>query len=438
MDIIFEEGRLISGQPPDKDFVATMVPRLEVVPGRSETKVFPDVVVDVTFPEVTITALDVVVTGNTRELKVVTTRPEYVNVTGLTARKILDFNGITTPVSLVVSTEYGARSYRIDLPGDMPIAEQSTAGTHVAGSFGAQVTALMRAEFEGVTPGATSQDLFLDGGTYTADPAPASVTVNPTRILQGMDMSCVSVSRSTGIPGNNNHRFPVELVSPRHVVCNSHCGVSAGQNVCFRQRNGTIQTVTVLGHLDLGQDLRVAILDQDVMDCAFCVTMPSDIAEYAPGSTRAAYDSGTIYGSGAIPVVVRHGNPGELPGRFLNNYIGTNSPHLRVQWVRMWQGYQMTTALKSLADDPLYPYHNPGYGGDSGSPVFLLVPQTAGGYITTLLTSLYSADSGPSYPHRRLDINTAMASLSSVHGEARTFEMGVISISSFPKFPAVT
>ena len=310
-------------------------------------------------------------------------------------------------------------------------------GTFDYDSLPAACTRLMREAFSGKSPGAASQDVFLDGGAYVDGVGNTSVTPNPTRVLPDLDLSGVSVTRST-----NGAYFPIILVGPRHFVAASHIGADPGQLVTFRRPDGTYKTVTILAVMNRGDnyDMRVGILSEDVTGCAHYKTLPADWRRYMPAMTNDVF---TLHGGAlpGMPVITRAANPGATPGTWDGNLvINTNSPHLVVTWVGGWDvefGWPEKPRLIMVIEpkgngvqDPLYTFARGLYPGDSGSPTFALVP-TAEGFTPALVSVLYTRNSGPFLGSLIGWINQKIADLSAAHGESRTFTLGAVDLSAF-------
>lgn len=151
-----------------------------------------------------------------------------------------------------------------------------------------------------------------------------------------------------------------------------------------------------------------------------------------------AYDA-----TGAIPVVVRQANTG-VGGH--NNPIDTNSPKLRVDWIRVADipndssptDSTFSASYTGFPQDPLYPFYQRAYDGDSGSPMFMLVPNSASAspssFTPALVSSYFGVTTGPFLPRERTWVNAAMQTLSTAQGEARVFTFDTVDLSVFPTY----
>ena len=435
MGVKYGQGLRINGMGPEKDFSASLTVQLDQVPERSKFVQFTEAsnVLVTTLPT-TVEVEDLTITGNIKGLKIESSDPTKVVFDGYRALKVGDFHNVLNPVYALVTTEYGTRSYRINITTDLPLTIQKKAGTFKTGSLGKACTDTLRAQIGPHNAGSESQDVFSPGGAYPSDGSAPTVTPNPTRMLPDLDLSGVSVTRQAG---DGISRYPVMLVSPRHFVCNYHCGVYPPLWVYYRRTDGVIHKATVVDVIDLGADLRVGIFDADVPNCAVYATLPMDWEDYMPSTTLNAFNKHR--GTPAIMAVVRQANPGEQPGTQAgNNIIQTPSPKLRVTWISTIDETKENCTVKRVQDEPEDQFFNGAYPGDSGSPIFVLVPNLNGGFTPALVMSYFGANSGPAYPVLSDRINDAIAELSARNSETRIFQMGTVDISRFTKYPRFT
>ena len=439
MGVKYGQGLRINGMGPEKDFSVSLTPRLEMQPETATDIFMPDATVKKRLMASEMTVIDITVTGNTKGLTLTTTNQSKLVINGNTARKIGNYQHYDpVKTQIKVETEYGLRLYDALIPELVEKAGKRDTGTYYPGTFGAACIELLNRLMGPYIPGPTSQDVYLDGGTYDATNLPPNVTRNPNRLIPELDLSGVSVSRGRANPAEEAGagNFPVMLVSPRHAVCNKHSGVYTGLKVYFMRRDGSLQMVTVLGEIDLPSDGRVVMFDQDVTGCAIYSTLPPDWSEFMPSLTLATYAKHNL--TGAIPVIVRQHNPGEqveTRWEFGINIINTNSSHLRVDWVSEMELFGVSLInLVSLVDEALAPFHMRAYGGDSGSPAFFLVPDKVGGFVPALITSYWTTNSGPSYPSLLPQITQSMHTLSTTYGDPRMFDMGTVDLSHFTRF----
>lgn len=443
--IVYSEGATLKGATEADNIQVSFTSVNRSVPYSTQPPVYvPGCVLYPSIPAQTVTDAAFTFSGNTKGayLKLVDS-PRW-RVVGNSVQEVYKGNNNR------FYFEYGNNFYRqlgsSDAITARTISGPSQPGAYDYNSLPASATRLVRSRFQPRQPGADAQCLFLDGGNYTV--AGASVTLNPNRVLPDMDWSGVSVATSNG---GGLAYYPVMLISPRHAVCNTHVGAYTTQQVVFRRRDGSYQTVTVLGELDSENkdDLRVVVFDADVTDCAYYKTLPADWRRYIPALTSETLDT---YGAvGCVPLVLRQYNTGINPSpdapSSRNNPIASNSPKLRVDWLGLMDstissgpsvgpGEGTGAGTTSFPLDALHPFSNYAYPGDSGSPGFLLVPSgpESQSFTPALITSYWTPRSGPCYPERRTWIDTAMQALSTMYGVPGTYTFGTVDLSAYPTY----
>lgn len=436
-NIVFNPSLTLIGPKQEDDFTVSFSTVARAVPATTPVPTLaPGCIVSPHTPAFTTADIGATFSGNTQGAYLKVADTANWEVVGSTVRK--RHRSAPNTVDIEAGNRFNRRTFALTHLYDFPSRTGSGPGVFDYNSLAAASTRLLHKRLAQAQPGATAQDVFLDGGDYTLASGP-SVTPNPNRILPDLDLSGVSVTP------------PVMLVSPRHIVCNTHIGVVPGNSVAFRRRDGTIQTATVLAFTDEGSnyDLRVAILSEDITNCAVYKTLPDNWASYLPACTQATL---IAYGAtGAVPVVVRQANTGVYPPGTQapecgNNPIDTNSPKLRVDWIRVADtpndSSPTDTAFNAFytgfPQDPLYPFYQLAYGGDSGSPMFMLVPNSASAspssFTPALVSSYFGATSGPFLPRERTWVNAAMQTLSTAQGEARVFTFNTVDLSVFPTY----
>ena len=440
MGIKFGQDLSITAMGPDKDFQVTLTPEMVDAPAISGVAQLPDADVPYGIEAGTVLQVNVEVTGNLKGLSITSSNDEIVRVTGNSLRTVKSQNAGDDPVYLEVKAEYGKRHYPLNImENDAVASPRKNAGTYRLGSFGDAVTSLTRRLFSQYEPGGAHQDMFLQGSTYRATNEQPVLLINPERMLPQFDLSGVSVSRSKDNPMEESWHNPVVLVSPRHVVSNSHSGLEIGFKVYFRRRDGSLQMATVIGKRIMVPDCGVYILDQDVTGCAFYATLPLNWEEYMPSISQTNQKTRII--NGAIPAVVRqanHGDPEDENWAVHNNVLPAQSPRLRIDWVSVMASLPNTAGAitVSLSEDVLTPFHQRAHGGDSGSPGFFLVPKEkdSSDFEPALIFGYFTEAFGPAYPSLSGKISQAMLELSQEAGDARQFAMKTVSLAHFRKF----
>lgn len=354
----------------------------------------------------------------------------------------------------LVGNRYNGKKLNVLMYSLYPMALPRDAGDHEPGSVSEASTRLMLELWDGVTPGSAAQDLYQDGGTYHNVDGPVA-TRNPYRVMPGLDFSGVSISRAEvgGVPGQ-----PATLISPRHAICALHTQIHIGTNVWFHRSDGTMQKVVVVGRIDPGMDLTVLMFDQDVTGCEIYKALPNNWAEYLPGSTHDVLKGFAMGGAtnGLLPVVTRMANTGVYPPGTKdlgcdNNPIDTLSPKIRVAWVFAIGAHDIagigkkgtllhngTLTYAGVPNHPLNKFWQTAYGGDSGSPWMMLVPdRSSRGFTPALLGTYYTAGNGSQLAEMHQEINDAMAAMSAAQGEARQFTLGSVDLSAYNKYTPV-
>lgn len=444
MSIKFGTDVSVKGMGPDKDFSVTVTKEVVVTPQSSklvQCQEAKNILLEANATSEEL--LKIAITGNTTGLKAYTDNPDYAKLFGDTVRKIRDFHPVAEPKYLVVENEFGKRKFAINIDTEVPMLRQKTTGTFVNGSLGKACTELLYSLLNGKVPGSNHQDLFLPGGTFpnTHGDPPTNIVRNPNRMIPNLDLSGVSITREHDEPVQ--WRFPAILVSPRHFVCNKHSGVWNNLTVYFLTKSGVIHEAVVLDSEDIApeSDLRVGIFTEDVPDCEYYGTLSGDWMYYMPGNwipAKAPYSG--FLGVPGIPLVTCQANSGDSDDDGSgNNVINTDNRKLRITWMLdVWDAkyppYRQTVAIHGMMEDPMYPFFNAAYGGDSGSPIFMLVPYTNGNFVPALISSYWSSGSGPFYPLLRERINAAMKMFSTRHGDPRTFTMKTANLSRFTRF----
>lgn len=385
--------------------------------------------------------------GNTKGAYIKSLKPETWKVEDSALQRIAR-SDLSQRIPYEIGNNFVRRTESVVAVTDTITATAFRPGIYDYNSLPAAATRAVRHGFSGRSPGKASQCVYLDGSSYSMDTP--GLTRNPDRVFPTIDLSGVSVAST---PYEGSAQCPMILVSPRHAVCNAHLGYGAGQRVMFHRQDGSYQVVNILGTLDspAADDLRVVILDADVTGCSFAKTLPADWKRYIPASDKDTLDR--LGAVGCMPLVVRQFNTGINPSPdqdiSKNNPIDSNSPKMRVEWFTLSDTFTTTSPPEGLPpdygrgagftyfnSDDLYKWHNRAYPGDSGSPLYLLVPSSPGStnFTPALISSHFTAGSGPFYPNRRTWINSAMQQLSTTHSVPGSYTFGTVDISGYPVY----
>ena len=316
--------------------------------------------------------------------------PEVFSVSGSEAIKAA--NGVGT---LRVTGYSGARDYTLDFADEAP----PVSFTHVsfqAGTLAAHCTSNVLNRLQGKTQGGESQNIYADGGTHGPTVAECFTTgFNPSSIVSGLDLNCISFSRNNPDPFvASRHRFPALLVGPRHIIGAHHCIPTTGQNCIFRRPDGSFVETNVVYSDSLGFDMGVAMLDRDVTGIEFATLLPPTYKQKLKAGSKSVTQ--------------------DLPQRSgaLLMFGITSNTSLNLGFVRHAQVFGITDIGESTqspffirtqvtfgppAQAQASPFYSQPYGGDSGSPMFLVIEQS-GVQRPVFLGNLYTALTTPSYP----------------------------------------
>lgn len=443
--IVYSAGATLKGATEADDIQVSFTSVVRSVPYSADPPVYvPGCVVYPSTPAQTVSDGAFTFSGNTKGAYLKLVDSDRWRVVGNDVREV--YRGNNNRFYFEFGNNFYRRRGSSDVATSSTYRGASQPGLYDYNSLAASSTRLVRSRFQTRQPGADTQCLFLDGGSYAVE-AP-SVTPNPNCALADMDWSGVSV---TSTNGSGLAFYPVMLVSPRHAVCNKHIGAYTGQEVVFRRRDGSYQTVNVLGEVDsaTSDDLRVVVFDADVTDCAYYKTLPADWRRYIPALTSETL--GAYGGVGCVPLVFRTYNTGIDPSPdtppHKNNPIASSSPKLRVDWLALMDspiksgptvppGEGLGAGMILFPTDALHGFFNNPYPGDSGSPGFFLVPSgpNSQSFTPALVTSYWTPRSGPCYTERRAWIDTTMQALSTTYGVQGTYTFGTLDLSAYPTY----
>lgn len=307
----------------------------------------------------------------------------------------------------------------------------------------------------GATVGTNCQ---FNGGVGAADNLYEAGNVvvedNPTFFLAAMDWSGISLAYKNELQEEVGYIYPFTLISPRHVLFAAHTkGNTVGTTITFRRPNGTTQTVTVLSEARApaeasgsSPDIGLAYLSEPIVGCGVFKIPPADFTKYFPVQQTTL---GSVpYRHIGVPTIVRVANTGiygdTLYGHiFLDRhspkFISTNS----IRFVPIPGDTSLVYTYELVPKDSLLASHYRGiYGGDSGSPSFWMIRETAEATPTPVLVSAYyigeggekSFSAGPHYAVYSSWIQAQMDALAVANGDTPIYTLTYANFSRFNSY----
>jgi len=276
----------------------------------------------------------------------------------------VDATGRVTRVSdgtarILVKGTYFTRLLLVTVAENTP-ATATVFGSWATGSLAADAAAAIDTRLVGATP--STDKLVHDGAAYNAICWVANID------LTGVS---IDIPRAT-------------LITPRHIVMAEHYQQGLGATVSFLKADGTQVDRTIAGKVNVGAanssdayltDVAVAVLDSDVPAGITPIEIvPSDLDDYLPDPQW------------GIPVLIVDQDEQALTADLykISSFATLSVP---------------TDATRKLFYEALV-------GGDSGSPMFLIVDDAP----VLLSTATFGfAGSGPLYQDLHAEINTAIA-----------------------------
>lgn len=331
--------------------------------------------------------------------------PTFTNLTP--SQATIDVNGnITRVISGTLFCEYlikggtGTKRFYATIPYDGFAFDRTESFARKPGTNIDLLSNKSLYRTSGKIPGEARQNIY-SSVTYGSTPGTCAATLNPNCIVADLDFSHLSFSRpaTSWAPPS---RFPVSLIGPRHIVWAYHVMTSAGEDVIFRRKDGTFQSAKVLKVFNMGSDLACGYLDQDITGVDYATFLPDTYLNKFGLFTRLSditnYESkGPVVGM----ILSHNASPGLNPGRHAQlTGIGSEvagSTGIARELVSV--GYTPIGAPDGWYSVP--------YGGDSSSPVYLIV-DTPTGTKNILYTQLFSAVSGPNYAYRGSQIESLL------------------------------
>lgn len=330
----------------------------------------------------------------------------------------------------------GTRDYTLQFPDQAPTVTEVDEDV-VSGTLAAHCMTNLLARMSGKTPGGPAQNVFLESNHgFTLSNLSCS-GYNPNSIVAGLDLACVQFasSRPAASPSQTSeHRVPSLLVGPRHMIAAYHAMNYPGDRVFFRRNDGSFAEAIVTAVRDLGDDLGLTVLDRDITGIQFARVLPQNW----PTKLRAPYANSTVENGATI--IKRRDRVFVAIG-----LTGNTSPGLGfVRHAQLFGLSQLghldngvifrSVAFAAPANPAFNGWYSQPYGGDSNSPMFVIIEQ-AGVQVPVFLTNFYTAFSGPSYGAHVNMINTNLNQMSVAAGDNRPFSLLTADLSAFPDVP---
>lgn len=417
--IIHGAGAQIVGQPASNDFSIVIERLAQSYPAETVVQNLSKTTVTETYAAYS-TSEDVVTVTSTLPVTLATTSGFAMN--GSVVRKIGNSEANCT---LSARSAYGQREFVLAPNGGLGSLSNRTScevTVNDPNSIYAEAFNQIQTRLSGKTPGYPAQSQYANGAVTTL--AGFNVAENAGFAFGDIDWSMISMA-STGLP---NMQYPIMLLSPRHAIYARHVGST--RQFLFRRPNGTTQTVGVVSRQEVRDpeypsktlDISVCLLDQDVTGCAFTKVPPAnylsvlaDVRNTQPAPLRAR-----------IPVIARLANTGYSgTPTYINNNAPKFIPHFVSDLRSSPQSGAMVEVDSSIAGytgafASLAPFCRYAYGGDSSSPVFLLVREDGASQPTpVMLFSHYGVSGGGDVGYAAAWIQQTMDALSDAASVSR-------------------
>lgn len=271
-----------------------------------------------------------------------------------------------------------------------------TSPQYVAGSLGKHVRDAIAAMVSGKTPGAATQSVLTSSSGGWEAP---NYVRNASLFTGVLDLSAISVYTEA----NGNNRYPMVLVTQRHVI-GGHAGTYPGKRVVFKAVGGTHEVRTVLAQVRVnktqGEDY-VGILSAPIVTITPMKLMPATWQAKWPSYNTDKH---------SLPVLNKGWTAGD-----------------RIRIIENW-GFSGAVAdflYLRPASTEFAGWSSNIIGGDSNGPVFVPINGAP-----VLLHCMNFAGGGAHYSMYLPAIKAAMDSLSTAHGQAIE-SLGAADLSGF-------
>lgn len=410
------------------DFTVQFVPSSQVVDPIVEQFVDRDVIKQRETGQTTLTAYSVTASQSLSfgPVELTNLTPAVYNLSGSLATATT-FSSVGR---LRAKGRAGVREYDLRFPDAQPIV---TVRDHalVPGTLAAHCTDNVLQRLSGKSQGGLAQNVFQESfHGYTLETL-SCTGYNQSSIVAGLDLACVQFASSrqqfsSGLA--SEHRLPSLLAGPRHLIGAWHAMNEAGQRVFFRRNDGSFAEAVVLQLVHMGNDLGLATLDRDITGIQFARTLPRTWTQKMQATYRV---DDTVPRDPLVLAIGLTGNtsPGLGFVRHAQVFGLRGMGHLDSS--PQTHGANRSVSFTRPKDQSLAPWYSEPYGGDSNSPLFLIIQQGAS-QVPAFISNFFTAFSGPHHGAHELVINQQLTAMSAAAGDTRPFTLQTVDLSAFP------
>jgi hypothetical protein len=428
----------VKGMSPDKDVSVTFTAVTRDYPASEEYRDTLDGrLLESYAAHTTEGELDFTLSGNLEGLKVSLVSTPFANVQNHSIKGnsvVMESSGNPT-FSFQTENEYGKRIYNQTYIGTVTPRSEFRSVKEVeytVGTLAREATNNICSNFCDILPGLESNCQFINGGSYAI--GGTSVVKNPSFALAEYDWSGISLARSI----HPSCYFPAILVSPRHAIVARHVdgGLPVVGSTCLFQRaDGSQITATILEsdvNSDPGTDLALVYFDRDLTGCKFYKILPEDYTTKLPSQVNVSISDPKV----GFPVAIRVVNTGDLSNPVLSNiYLDSNSPKFILQDVELFDDTNIHFTGGLEYNQLLRRHWRVLYGGDSGSPAFLLARESYDrAPEPILLSALYTAGTATNLAAKAQWLDTKMQAQAALHSDVRPYAMSRADLSGYTSF----
>lgn len=280
------------------------------------------------------------------------------------------------------------------------------------GSVGEHVTAAVNALISGLTASDSTQKRW---SVYSKNLDAPNVTQNPDLFSGSLDLSPISIMRSS----RSDDVFPGLLVTDRHILGAWHVFPGVGEKIVWKAQDGTYKSATVLSRYQFPSsqhaDTGIGYLSEPITGITPFKFLPVDVSEHI-GSAAVSLSGGVdAYNFGSMPCLYK--------GMHRKN--GSWQSQLSIGYLVGLGG----VISQYVTTGPYADWSAPVTGGDSGSPIMILINGEL-----VLLATFYTAGGGVPYNQFASEINTKMRELAAAQGDNTQYALTHVSLAGFTKY----